>query len=513
MSAAPQPASKPALPSAYGALEGRFRRLYALREAAAVLHWDMSAMMPAGGAAARTEQLAALDVTCHELITDAAMGELFAQAEVETATLDPWRAANLREMRREWLHATALEAGLVEALSRACKRCEFAWRAARPASDFAAVLPSLKELLALVRQAAAAKAERLGLSSYDALLDEYEPGGRSARIDAVFAPLESSLPGFLEQVLAKQAREGRPLRPPGPFPRRKQEKLGRRLMKTVGFDFDYGRLDVSLHPFCGGVPDDVRITTRYDEADFMKALMGVLHETGHAMYERGLPPDWRLQPVGAARGMALHESQSLLVEMQACRSADFIAFAAPLLRETFDGPGDKGDPAWGTANLIRLYNWVEPGFIRVDADEVTYPAHVILRYRLEKAMIKGEVQPDDLPGAWNEGMRALLGLVPPDDGLGCLQDIHWYDGAWGYFPTYTLGAMAAAQLFAAAVAAVPEIPAALGRGDFQPLMAWLKAKVHAHASFLTTDALLTEATGKPLDPQVFMDHLRARYLG
>ena len=518
---APQPAHKPVLPfapppappPAYDALETRFRRLHALREAAAVLHWDMSAMMPAGGAAARTEQLAALDVVCHELLTDPAMGDLFDRAESEAGGLEPWRAANLREMRREWLHATALDAELVEALSRACKRCEFAWREARPASDFAAALPPLKALLGLVRQAAAAKSETLGLTPYDALLDEYEPGGRSARIDEVFAPLEAFLPGFLEQVLAKQARAGAPLRPQGPFPRRKQEKLGRRLMKVVGFDFDYGRLDVSLHPFCGGVPDDVRITTRYDEADFMKALMGVLHETGHAMYERGLPSSWRLQPVGEARGMALHESQSLLVEMQACRSAEFIGFAAPLLRETFCGAGDKGGPAWETANLARLYNRVEPGFIRVDADEVTYPAHVILRYRLEKAMIRGALEPDDLPGAWNEGMQTLLGIVPPDDRHGCLQDIHWYDGAWGYFPTYTLGAMAAAQLFAAAVTAVPSIPAALAKGDFRPLMAWLKENVHARASFLTTDELLTEATGRPLDPQVFMDHLRVRYLG
>lgn len=493
---------------AYGALEARFRRLYALREAAAVLHWDMSAMMPAGGAEARTEQLAALDVTCHEILADRAMADLFAEAEGESGGLDPWRAANLREMRREWLHATAIDADLVEALSRACKRCEFAWREARPASDFAAVLPSLKALLGLVRQAAEAKADALGLSPYDALLDEYEPGGRAARIDAVFAPLETFLPEFLEAVLAKQAAADAPLVPSGPFPRETQEALGRKLMEIVGFDFENGRLDVSLHPFCGGVPDDVRITTRYDEADFVTALMGVLHETGHALYERGLPADWRLQPVGNARGMGLHESQSLLVEMQTCRSRAFIAFAAPLMREAFGGSG----PAWETENLIRLYNKVEPGLIRVDADEVTYPAHVILRYRLETAMIAGDLPLEELPGAWNAGLRDLLGLTPPDDRLGCLQDIHWYDGAWGYFPTYTLGAMTAAQLFAAATAAIPEIPEAIAKGDFEPLMAWLKQTVHEQGSFLTTDELLTQATGKPLDPGIFMAHLKARYL-
>jgi carboxypeptidase Taq len=280
-------------------------------------------------------------------------------------------------------------------------------------------------------------------------------------------------------------------------------------MQAVGFDFNHGRLDTSLHPFCGGVPDDVRITTRYDEDDFMTALMGVLHETGHALYERGLPSDWRLQPVGEARGMALHESQSLLIEMQACRGAEFIGFMAPLAREAFGGEG----PAWEVDNLVRVYNRVEPGFIRVDADEVTYPAHVILRYRLEKRLIAGEMELDDLPAAWNAGMEELLGVVPPDDRLGCLQDIHWYDGAWGYFPTYTLGAIAAAQLFAAAKDAVPDISGAIAKGDFTPLMGWLGENVHALGSSRSGDELLERATGRPLDPAVFKAHLSARYLG
>ena len=296
--------------------------------------------------------------------------------------------------------------------------------------------------------------------------------------------------------------------PEGPFPQARQEALARRLMRSVGFDFDHGRLDVSLHPFCGGVPDDVRITTRYDEADFMKSLMEVLHETGHALYERGLPAAWRLQPVGEARGMAMHEGQSLLIEMQACRSPEFIGFMASLAREAFDGTG----PAWEPANLAVFYNRVSPDFIRVDADEVTYPAHIILRTRLEKALIAGKMELEDLPAAWNDGMRELLGITPPDDARGCLQDIHWYDGAWGYFPTYTLGAMTAAQLFAAAKTAVPEIPAAIAGGDFAPLIGWLRDKVHALGSSLASEDILVQATGKPLDPAVFKAHLEARYL-
>ncbi len=493
---------------AYDNLTARFRRLNALREAAGMLNWDMSAMMPPGGAGARSEQLAALQVTCHELLSDPALADLLDQAEQESARLDPWRRANLREMRRDWLHTTALPADLVEALSRARNRCEMIWRQARPENDFAAVLPAMQRLLDLVRESASAKSALMGCAPYEALLDEFEPGGSAARIDAVFDHLAAFLPGFLGRVMERQAAAPQPLTPEGPFPAALQEALARRLMGAVGFDFSHGRLDTSLHPFCGGVPDDVRITTRYDEADFAKALMGVLHETGHALYERGLPVDWRSQPVGAARGMTVHESQSLLMEMQACRSSEFTAYLAPLAREAFGGDG----PAWTADNLRRMYNRVRPGFIRVDADEVTYPAHVILRYRLETKIIAGDLALADLPGAWNEGMRTLLGITPPDDRRGCLQDIHWYDGAWGYFPTYTLGAIAAAQLFAAAKAAVPGIPAGIGRGDFAPLVGWLRRHVHAWGSFHSTDELLEQATGRPLDPTAFEAHLAARYL-
>ena len=500
--------------SAYTRLEQRFKRLNALREAAGLLQWDMSTMMPAGGAEARGEQLAALDVTCHELLSAPETAELLeaaegAAAEGETGELDPWARANLREMRRHWRHETALDPALVEALSKAGNACEMVWREARAQADFAMVLPRLKELLALVRRAAAAKAEVLGCTPYDALLDLYEPGAATARIDEIFDGLAAFLPGFLSRVLERQATAPAPLALEGPFPVETQRALARRLMERVGFDFARGRLDESLHPFCGGVPEDLRITTRYDEADFTKALMGVLHETGHAMYERGLPAKWRLQPVGEARGMVVHESQSLLIEMQVCRGAGFVDYLAPLAREAFGGQG----PAWEADNLLRIYNRVEPGFIRVDADEVTYPAHVILRYRLEKALIAGEMEAEDLPEAWNAAMAELLGITPPDDGVGCLQDIHWYDGAWGYFPTYTLGAMAAAQLFAAAKAAVPEIPEAISRGDFTPLMAWLGEHVHALGSLHGTDDLIERATGKPLDPKVFEAHLKARYLG
>lgn len=493
--------------TAYQRLEDRFRRIIALRDVEAVLDWDLATMMPRGGAAARGDQVAVLKSMRHGMITAPDMEDLLCSAEAELDQ-EPWPKANLREMRRLWTHATALSERQVEALSRAVSACESKWRSARADNDFGAVLPELETVVSLIRETAAAKSERLGLSPYDALLDEYEPEGRSSDIDQVFGDLETFLPDFLAAVLEHQARAPSPRTPEGPFPVETQRELGVRFMERLGFDFNHGRLDVSLHPFCGGTPDDVRITTRYDEADFTSALMGVLHETGHALYERALPAKWRSQPVGQARGMAVHESQSLLIEMQVCRSREFLGFAAPIMRSVLTGHG----PSWETDALYHLYTRVRPGFIRVDADEVTYPAHVILRYNLERAIIAGDMEPSDLPAAWNEGMRQLLGLTPPDDRLGCLQDIHWYDGAWGYFPTYTLGAMTAAQFFDAAVRDDPDIQPGIRSGNFMPLFSWLREHVHAKGSFLSTRDMLIEATGRPLDPETFKTHLKRRYL-
>jgi carboxypeptidase Taq len=493
--------------SAYADLEARFSRIGAVEDAAAMLHWDAAAMMPPGGAEARAEQLATLRLIAHEALTDPAIADLIAAAAGERG-LDDWQRANLAEMRRRWLHATAVPGDLVAALSKACSASEMRWRQARPAGDFAAMLPDLKRVLALVREVASAKAARLATTPYDALLDEYEPGGRTAEIDRLFDDLAARLPALIAEALARQAARPAPQPLQGPFDIAAQRRLGQMLMQRLGFDFDHGRLDVSLHPFCGGTPDDVRLTTRYDTADFSRALMGVLHETGHALYERGLPQRWRRQPVGNARGMSVHESQSLLVEMQACRSREFADFAAPMLREAFGGSG----PAWEAENLYRLNTRVARSLIRVDADEVTYPAHVILRYRLERAMIAGDLAPEDLPAAWNAGMRALIGIAPDSDRDGCLQDIHWYDGAWGYFPTYTLGAMTAAQLFAAARAADPAILPGIARGDFAPLLAWLRRHVHEKGSRYSTSELIAGATGRTLDAVAYERHLEARYL-
>jgi carboxypeptidase Taq len=494
--------------SAYQTLERRFARLGALGEAMSVLSWDHAAIMPEGGAQARQEQLSTLEIIAHETLTDPAIGEALDAAEAQN-DLDLWQRANVLEMRRTWLDAIAVPVDLLEAQVKASLACEMQWRDARPANDFAGILPALQKVFDLTIEVGRAKADRLGIGLYDALLGGYEPGGRAVEIDRLFGDLEAFLPTTIGAIIDAQAARPAAIHPEGPFPIERQKAVATKLMAAIGFDFDHGRLDVSHHPFCGGTPDDVRITTRYREDDFNRALMGVLHETGHAMYERGLPSDWRRQPVGRARSMSLHESQSLLIEMQACRSREFIEFLAPILREGFGASG----PAWEPDNLHRLATKVARSLIRVDADEATYPAHVILRYRLERALVEGDLELADLPGAWNDGMQRLVGITPPDDRDGCLQDIHWYAGLIGYFPTYTLGAMTAAQFFDAATRADPSIRPGIAKGDFAPLMAWLRTNIHGRASSVLGGTIIEEATGRNLEAAVFERHLKTRYLG
>jgi carboxypeptidase Taq len=493
--------------TAYDRLAARFARISTLGEASSVLGWDAATMMPPGGGEARGDQLAVLAGLSHSLLVAPAVGDDLAAAETDGAT-DPWQAANLRLMRHAYTRATAMPPDLVEAQARANSTCEKVWREARRKSDFAMVRPCLEEVVRLSRQAADALAPALGLSPYDALMDGFQRGMRVADVTPVFAEYEKFLRQALPQAEERQARNPPPVRPEGPFAIPDQEALCRRLSEQLGLDFTHARLDRSAHPFSGGTQTDVRITTRYVETDFTQAVLAVVHETGHALYERGLPAAYARQPVGEAAGMATHESQSLIVEMQACRSDAFLGWLGPLLHATFDG--DPGP--YRPENLGRMWRHVERSFIRVDADEMTYPAHVILRFRLEQALIGGTLSVADLPAAWNDGFRSLLGIVPPDDARGCLQDIHWYDGGFGYFPSYTLGAMAAAQLMAAARRTVPGVDAALGNGDLSPLLGWLRANVHGKGSLLEFNPLLQAATGKPLDPSDFERHLTARYL-
>ncbi|MEE3183384.1 MAG: carboxypeptidase M32 [Pseudomonadota bacterium] len=490
----------------YETLEARFSKINDLNHALAMLQWDDAAVMPSGGGVARAEAVATLNGLIHDQLSTPEVAELI-QATADEP-LDAWQRANVLEMKRSFDTAMAVPVDLVTAYSKATSICEQTWRRLRAANDFKGVLSLLSEVVNLTRRRAQCLAEAKGLGRYDALFDTYEPGLRQTDVDPLFSSLSDFLPECIDSILARQ----QPVIPiDGPFTERRQANLGRLMMARLGFDFDHGRLDVSHHPFCGGVPDDTRITTRYNESNFLESLFGVLHETGHALYEQGLPSTWRNQPVGSSGGMALHESQSLFMEMQVCRSPAFIAFAAPHIRDAFGG--DNESEKWSVDNLLRHVRKVGRGFIRVDADEATYPLHVILRYELEKALVVGDLDSADVPDAWDEKMRSHLGLsTTGNDADGCMQDVHWFSGAIGYFPTYTLGALAAAQLFQSATESIDDLPDSIALGEFGALVGWLRREVHSQGRLLATGPLIEKITGRPLGTEAFRVHLQDRYL-
>ena len=490
---------------AYAELARGQLRLHRLGHLERIADWDRNTMMPPGGNQARAEASAELEGVIHRLRTDPKQRELLRAAESEP--LDEIERANLREIHRSWRMQNALPEALLEARTMATSRCEHAWRTQRPANDWKAFLPNLKEVVRLAREEGRLLGEELAIGPYDALMERWEPGMRSAELDRIFGGLRQWLPDLIVRVEEKQRGETVvPAR--GPFPIAKQRELGRALAGLLGFDFSAGRLDESAHPFCGGVPEDVRLTTRYREDDFTRSMMSTAHETGHGRFQQNLPREWQGQPIGIARSAAIHESQSLSFEMQLVRSHAFAKLLAPLVRAAFGG-----QPAFEESNLVRMLTRVKAGYIRVAADELTYPLHIILRYEIERALIEGEVECEDIPALWDEKMSALLGIDTRGNFTdGCMQDVHWSESLFGYFPTYTLGAMYAAQWFAAIRRAHPDLEARIASGDLAPVFDWLRANIWSQGRRWETAELARRATGEALDPGHFRRHVEARYL-
>ena len=491
---------------AYDALCQRHQRIHRLSHLQSIASWDQSAFMPSRGAQARAEALAEMDGLLHQLGTDPALKQLLDEAAQEP--LDDVQRASLREMRRVWRSANAVPQRLVEARSLANSHCEHQWRQQRPANDWAGYVENLRPVVRYAREEAQYLADDAGLSRYDALLDQFEPGMRAAEVDRVFGDLRQWLPGLIGQVMDRQARDS-VLHPQGPFPAAAQRALGLDAMKLLGFDFEAGRLDESAHPFCGGVPEDVRMTTRYRDDSFLQSLTGTIHETGHGRYEQNLPREWLGLPVARARSMGLHESQSLSFEMQLAAHPGFAGLLQPLV-ERHLGP-QRG---FAADNLHKLMTRVAPGYIRVDADEVTYPAHVILRYEIERPLIEGEIEVEDIPALWDRKMQELLGLDTRGNYKdGCMQDVHWGCGLFGYFPCYTLGAMYAAQWFATMRRERPTLDEEIARGELAPVFDWLKDRIWSQGSRWETPELVRRASGEALAPAHFRRHLETRYLG
>ncbi len=486
-----------------GPLERRFERISRIHEAIAILHWDQAVIMPAGSIESRAEQLATLGHLAHELLSSRETGDLLA-AKILPADSGVLDRANQQLMQRAYDRATALDADFVAHRVRVCAHAEMGWRQARTETNYSIFQPHLEKVVQVVRETAIALSEALSLTPYDALLDEYQPGLREASFKPLFETLETSLSERVDAAIEANrpfSVQSRTITPA------EQAVIFKLLMRQLGFDFHRGRLDESIHPFCGGVFSDHRITTRYDASDLTSGLMGILHETGHALYEAGLPEEWVSQPVGQSHGMLVHESQSLLIEMQICRSTAFLSFLSRVLTESF---GEE--EAWNERNLQNSYRHVERTLVRVDADEVTYPLHVIQRYRLERALLSGDLKPNELPMAWNDLMAKMLGVRPDNDRDGCLQDIHWSEGIFGYFPCYTLGALLAAQLAERLREDLGDLDQHLGLGDFKQIMSWLREHVHQYGSALELGDLIRTSSGKALGATAFLDHVDRRYL-
>ncbi len=493
--------------SPYKQLEQEWKRLHAFRGAMSLLRWDAAVMMPRGSADVRGEQLAALETEYHGLLTTPKVSRLLDRAQASAPSLEDWEIANLREMRRQRDHAIATPVALITRLVKATAQAEVRWMEARQQGRFEVFAPHLEEVLHLVRDKAALLGQALNIPPYDALADAFSPGISTTEIEALLKAYARRLPTLVTSAI--EAQEARPILPiAGKFTPSRQRALISEVLKAMGFPFERGRLDESTHAFTEGVPGDIRITTRFDQADPFVGLLGALHETGHAMYDLGLPKGWLDQPVGQDRGMALEESQSLLLEMVIGRSRPFVRYLRPLLAKHFGVAG----PEWEEDNLCRLLTRVRRSPVRVDADELTYPLHVMLRFELEKKLLSGELAVRHLPEAWNAAMEARLGVRPANDVEGVLQDIHWALGSFAYFPSYAVGAAIAAQLAEGLRADVPAFDEQIAAGDFSGLFGWLRKNVHGYGAKLTAQELIKQATGRPISAQSALRYLESKYL-
>ena len=467
--------------------------------ASSVIGWDQETYLPEAGHEWRADQLAWLSEKAHELGTSPAWGDALLQAEASGDS-----PALLAAMRRDFDRATKLPGELVAREAQASSLAKVAWADARKTSDFPSFAPHLETLLAIARE----KAERWGYEAeaYDALLDTYERGATAAGIASIFDVLKPRLRDIAAAAVEHSAARNATL-PGGPYPIAGQQAFNAKVAESLGFDFKAGRIDTTSHPFCTTLgPRDIRLTTRYDKNDFTSSLFGVMHEVGHGLYEQGLPSSEFGLPSGEAASLGIHESQSRLWENHIGRSYPFWEKWLPVAAEHF--PQLAKIPL---DDFIAAVHRAEFSFIRVEADEATYDLHILLRFGLERRLVSGELAVKDVPEAWNESFRELFGMTPPDDARGCLQDIHWSMGGLGYFPTYTLGNLNAAQLFAAATSN-SYIAESVATAEYGPLLAWLRDHVHAKGAVMTPAEIVKEATGKEPSPDAHLAHLTRRYL-
>lgn len=489
---------------AYAALLVRLRRAHVLESVSAVLGWDEQVNLPEGSAACRAEQMTVLAEILHAAATAPELDAALRELESTPAALDSDAAVVVRLARRDFDRASRLPARFVAEKARLQSEAYHAWAENRRNSTFAPYAPYLEQHLAMAREEAVFQG--WGDRAYDYAIDRHDPGMTTERVDALFTELKAGLLPLVREIVAGS-------RPTDPnlfrgFPIAGQQAFLREVTAALGFDYQRGRIDVSLHPFCGGSPADVRMTTRFDVDNPLDSLFSSIHETGHGLYEQGLPAAHLGTPLGQSVGMGVHESQSRLWENQVSRSRAFWSHFEPRFRAQFPAQTAAVD----SETLYRAINAVEPTLIRVDSDEVTYNLHILLRFEIEQRLFRGDLKVADLPAAWNALSTELLGLTPPSDRLGVLQDVHWSGGAFGYFPSYCIGNMMAAQLWYGVLARLPGLEDDFSRGDFRRLLGWLRTEIHQQGRRYDTQELVVRVTGEPLSPRHLLRYLRERYL-
>ena len=490
---------------AYDTLAAFQLRLHHLGHLQALATWDRMTKMPQGGTAARAAAQSELAQVIRNLKHDPILQTHFSGAEMEP--LSELQQSHLKLMQREQRLSQSISNETAVRVQHCSESSLASWHLARQNNDWQRFSGPLSSLLAVVREEAEQLGQALGLSRYDALLERHEPGLRTSQVKRLFGEVANWLPGLITQVRARQSTED-VIQPKGPFPIAAQRQLCTTIIKMLGFDFDCGRLDDSLHPFTGGVPEDVRLTTRYRENNFLPSLLAAMHEAGHACYQQNLPREWLGQLLAEPQSAALHEGQALSFERQLAPSIAFCQALSPLLQSNFGAQS-----AFAPDNLWRLMTRVEPGLIRVEADELTYPAHIILRTEIELDLIDGEIEVDDIPSAWNERMKSLLGVDSRGNlSQGPLQDIHWARGMFAYFPTYLVGAMVAAQCNAAMREDIQDLDERISKGDLGCVGAWLKPRIWHRGAQFSAEDLLCQITGEGLNPDCLRRHFERRYL-
>jgi carboxypeptidase Taq len=491
--------------SAGGTFLAKWADVAALGSAAAVLAWDQETQMPPKGQASRGHSLSVLAGLHHDKLTDPSLLDAIDLAAAEAkAAGDHTLIGQTAAARGDVTRALAVPGDLARRMAEVRSRALGSWQHARSDDDFAAFSPVLKEVVALTKERADAMvAAGIGATRYDALLDGYEPGATEEQLGPLFADLRDELAPLVQAVADSGVIvDESPAQ--GEFPDNAQLALGRTVATAIGYDFDAGRLDMSAHPFTTGFGQgDVRITWRSEPDDLRPGLFGIIHECGHAMYEQGLPDSYARTPLGQAVSLGMHESQSRLWENQVGRSRAFWTWALPHLHEHL--PGTEGVTV---DSLFSALHTVTPSPIRVDADEGTYNLHIIARFEIERLLMADDIEVDDLPEVWNTTHQELLGVRPSSDADGVMQDIHWAIGAFGYFPTYLLGNLIAAQLFDAASDAIDDLPGHISAGEFAPLLGWLRDNVHRHGRSIPAPDIIERATGRPLSSQAFLAYLR-----